>query len=87
MKFAYADPPYFGCCGLYNHYHPDGRCWDDLTTHVALLARLEAEYPDGWMMSLSSPALRHILLGIHPEHEDGYGQMWPSQEEWDEWTT
>jgi hypothetical protein len=24
MKFAYADPPYIGCCALYDHYHPDG---------------------------------------------------------------
>jgi hypothetical protein len=61
VRLAYADPPYFGCCDLYGHHHPDGRCWDDLTTHVALIARLEAEFSDGWSMSLSSPSLRHLL--------------------------
>lgn len=66
VRFAYADPPYFGCCGLYQHHHPDGKCWDDLTTHVALIGRLETEFPDGWVMSASSPSLRH-LLPICPE--------------------
>lgn len=23
MRFAYADPPYLGCCALYDHHHPD----------------------------------------------------------------
>lgn len=22
MRFAYADPPYLGCCALYDHHHP-----------------------------------------------------------------
>lgn len=61
MNFAYADPPYMGCCKLYNHYHPDGLCWDNLDTHEALIGRLVREYPDGWALSLSSPSLRHIL--------------------------
>lgn len=61
MRFAYADPPYLGCCGLYGHEHPDGLCWDDLDTHRALVARLVADYPDGWAMSASSPSLRHLL--------------------------
>lgn len=61
MKFAYADPPYLGCCGLYDHHHPDGRCWDEPATHAALIARLVAEYPDGWALSLSSTSLRDIL--------------------------
>lgn len=61
MRFAYADPPYLGCCRLYGHEHPDGLCWDDLGTHRALVARLVASYPDGWAMSASSPSLRHLL--------------------------
>ena len=61
MRFAYADPPYLGCCKLYEHYHPDGRCWDDLETHALLVARLVEDYPDGWALSLSSPSLREIL--------------------------
>jgi hypothetical protein len=62
MRFAYADLPYLGKCGkFYGHNHPDGRCWDDLATHELLVKRLEAEYPDGWALSLSSPALQDIL--------------------------
>lgn len=59
MKLAYADPPYLGCCGLYDHYHPDGRCWDDLETHRLLIERMKADY-DGWALSLSAPSLEHI---------------------------
>lgn len=61
MKLAYADPPYLGCCRLYGHHHPDGKCWDDLDTHRALIERLVAEFPDGWALSLSSVSLRPIL--------------------------
>lgn len=61
MKFAYADPPYFGCCGLYDHYHPSGQCWDDLESHAILIDRLVVDYSEGWAMSLSSPSLREIL--------------------------
>lgn len=61
MKFAYADPPYLGCCCLYDHYHPDGRCWDDLSTHVALVERLVREFPDGWALSCTSGSLRYLL--------------------------
>ena len=61
MKFAYADPPYLGCCGLYDHYHPDGKCWDDPLTHLNLIDKLLTEYPDGWALSASSPSLRQIL--------------------------
>lgn len=62
MRFAYADPPYLGCCGLYDHFHgDDGRCWDDVLTHRRLMERLHRDYPDGWAMSLSSPSLSMIL--------------------------
>ena len=61
MRFAYADPPYLGCCGLYDHYHPDGACWDDISTHVDLISRLCKEFRDGWALSLSSPSLQQIL--------------------------
>jgi hypothetical protein len=62
MRFAYADPPYLGCCSLYDHFHgDDGRCWDDRYTHSLLIDRLRHEFPDGWAMSLSSPSLRTIL--------------------------
>lgn len=61
MRLAYADPPYLGCCHLYDHYHPDGRCWDDLGTHQDLIARLCDEFPDGWALSASSVSLRSLL--------------------------
>lgn len=56
MNLAYADPPYLGCCGLYDHYHPDGRCWDDLETHRLLIDRLAADY-DGWALSGTSTGI------------------------------
>jgi len=61
MRFAYADPPYYGCCRLYGHFHPDGLCWDDLDTHRLLIATLGADYPAGWALSLTSTSLRDIL--------------------------
>lgn len=67
MRIAYADPPYLGCCKLYDHYHPDGRCWNDVETHRLLIDRLCSEFPDGWAMSLSSPSLRTLLPLCPPE--------------------
>lgn len=60
MRFAYADPPYLGCCGLYEHRHDDG-CWDEIVTHAALIERLVRDFPEGWALSLSSISLRSIL--------------------------
>lgn len=61
MRFAYADPPYLGCCGLYDHHHeePFG-CWDDPATHAQLVAYLTDEF-DGWALSLHAPSLGTIL--------------------------
>lgn len=67
MKFAYADPPYLGCCGLYKHHHPDGLCWDDVSTHRSLITRLVDEYADGWALSASSVSLRDLLPLCPPE--------------------
>jgi len=51
--FAYADPPYPGCA----HYYDEQQEVD----HTELVARLVAEYPDGWALSTSSAALRDVL--------------------------
>lgn len=67
MRFAYADPPYLGCCRLYDHHHPDGRCWDDVETHRLLIARLVREYPDGWALSATSVSLRQMLPLCPPD--------------------
>ena len=61
MKFAYADPPYFGLASYYAKVHPDAMIWDDPETHRGLIVRLCDEYPDGWALSLHSPSLRMIL--------------------------
>jgi len=61
VKFAYADPPYLGCGKLYAEHHPDAVVWDDPASHRDLIARLVSDFPDGWLMSLSSPSLKTIL--------------------------
>lgn len=65
-RYAFADPPYLGCGRLYVKHHPDALIWDDPETHRALIARLVAEFPDGWALSCSSPSLR-ALLPMCPE--------------------
>lgn len=72
MRLAYADPPYLGCCGLYDHYHPDGRCWDDLETHRALVERLERDY-DGWALSCSSTSLFDLGTLFDPQNRPRIG--------------
>lgn len=59
MRLIFADPPYMGMCKRYDHYHPDGRCWDDLETHAVLLDSLRSA--DGWAYCLSSTTLRDLL--------------------------
>lgn len=63
MRFAYADPPYFGCAAYYDH--PQTLEWNDLNTHKRLIDQLEADFPAGWAMSLSSPNL-HVILPMCP---------------------
>jgi hypothetical protein len=52
-RLAYADPPYPGLAG----YYPEQQEVD----HQALIADLEAGYPDGWALSTSAAALRDVL--------------------------
>lgn len=66
MRFAYADPPYLGCCQLYGHPDQEG-CWNEPATHARLIERLCADYPDGWAMSASSPSLRALLPLCPPD--------------------
>jgi hypothetical protein len=66
LRACVADPPYLGYRGLYQHHHPDGRCWDDVETYRMLIDRLGAEFPDGWALCCSSPSLR-TLLPLCPE--------------------
>jgi hypothetical protein len=57
LRFGYADPPYPGCAHLYRD-HPD---YAGEVDHAELVARLVAEYPDGWVLHTSSVALRDVL--------------------------
>jgi hypothetical protein len=53
VRVAYADPPYIGQARR-NYGCPE-------VDHAQLVARLVAEFPDGWALSASSPTLREIL--------------------------
>ena len=61
MKFAYADPPYFGCGKMYAHLHDEARIWDNKQTHLDLITRLCDEYPDGWALSCNPKDLSWLL--------------------------
>ena len=62
MKFAYADPPYFGCGqSHYGEHHDDAAAWDDKETHLALVSRLATDYPDGWALSCNPRDLAWLL--------------------------
>lgn len=51
MKFAYADPPYYGSAKrIYGVFHEAAADWDNKQTHLDLVARLNDEYPDGWAL-------------------------------------
>jgi len=61
MRFAYADPPYLGRGEYYRAHHVDAMRWNDPQTHQKLIDRLQAEFGDGWVLSLSEASLRTIL--------------------------
>jgi len=52
MRFAYADPPYPGVAHRYGEEELD---------HGVLIALLESHFPDGWVLSTSSVALKQVL--------------------------
>jgi hypothetical protein len=61
VKFAYADPPYYGCGRLYAHLHDQARVWDDKESHFDLVSRLLEEYQDGWALSCNPRDLSWLL--------------------------
>lgn len=68
MHFAFADPPYLGCCKLYDHFHgTNGRCWDDPETYRAFFEHLTTRWPDGWALCASSTSLQTLLPLIPPD--------------------
>lgn len=60
MRFAYADPPYLGHAKFYAD-HPEHAKYDTLAAHADLVARLEAEFPEAWALSCTTPNLWDIL--------------------------
>lgn len=60
MRFVYADPPYVGRARYYDH--PDKARWNDPSAHIGLMHELDNDPDvDGWALSCSTPALRHLL--------------------------
>lgn len=57
LRLAYADPPY-PTKSFYYRDHPD---YGGEVDHAALVAELEAGFPDGWALSTSARALPSIL--------------------------
>src|SRR5437773_8181969 len=58
MRCAYADPPYPGQAAKYYGDYAD---FAGEVNHARLIDHLVTEFPDGWALSTSSPALRDIL--------------------------
>lgn len=64
MRFAYADPPYPGQSKRWYGNHPD---YAGEVDHAELIGRLCRDYPDGWALSTSGPALREVLPLCPPD--------------------
>ena len=62
MKFAYADPPYYGNGKRrYAPFHENSQEYDTKTAHLELVKRLVDEYPDGWALSCNPKDLQWLL--------------------------
>ena len=65
MRFAYADPPYFGQGKKdYGHRHAEAGVWDKAAAHLDLAGRLVDDYPDGWALSCNPKDLRMYLPAL-----------------------
>lgn len=60
MKFAYADPPYYGQGKKRYGDHPQAAVYDSKEGHFALIDRLNTEY-DGWALSCNTADLQWLL--------------------------
>ena len=61
MKFAYADPPYYMQGKRLYGDHPNAAIWDTKDAHLDLIAKLHADYPDGWALSCNPANLEWML--------------------------
>ena len=67
MRYAYADPPYFGCgASHYGEHHPEAAIWDSHQAHFDLVERLVDEFPDGWALSCNPRDLA-MYLPVMPD--------------------
>jgi hypothetical protein len=76
MRVAYADPPYPG--QALRHYGKTGDPFEGEIAeidHAELIERLEAEFPDGWALSTSVPALGD-LLALCPQPDASKKRTW-----------
>ncbi len=76
MRVAYADPPYPGQAK--RHYGKDGDPFDGEVAevdHAELIEGLERDFPDGWALSTSVPALAD-LLALCPTSEPSKKRTW-----------
>lgn len=63
MKFAYADPPYYGQGKkLYGSLHPEAHLWDNKQNHINLINQMDNDF-NGWAMSCNPADLHWILNG------------------------
>lgn len=75
-RFAYADPPYPGQAK--RHYGKNGDPYEGEVAevdHADLIATLERDFPDGWALSTSVPALPHVLA-LCPDAEPSKKRTW-----------
>ena len=77
MKLAYADPPYLGCCRLYEHFHPDGLCWDDhRRAHRAMRPLVPA--PDRRSTGRTGgPGMMHASASLTGGDDPAALTLWP----------
>lgn len=61
MKFAYADPPYYGQGKRLYGDHPEAHVWDEKETHIRLVKRMYDEFDDGWALSCNPADLNWLL--------------------------
>lgn len=74
--FAYADPPYPGQAK--RHYGKEGDPFEgdvEEVDHRELIFSLEEEFPDGWALSTSVPALPYVL-SLCPQAEPSKKRTW-----------
>jgi site-specific DNA-methyltransferase (adenine-specific) len=72
LKVAYADPPYPGQSKRHYGDHVD---YAGEVDHADLIATLERDFPDGWALSTSVPALAGVLA-LCPAGEPSKKRAW-----------